>query len=211
MEVVPILTWEKAIALREHLEHALTGECFAAIQQTLLDTKDQILLTKTGVILRAEGIGELTELRVRLALQLGDIHGRWRRREHASRIVRMKWRRNRRGCVREDRCGRRITIAPQRNEPSPSAADRRAGQKSCEAIGAAIEGQGWRAEQKSEMNVPKWPPVNVGHDESHLTLGRRELPQQGGVGVNAPDGAGRRSHASAPNVELIRKYGAFNL
>ena len=122
VEVVPVLAPKKAIALWQDFENAFARERLAAIEQSLLDAKDQVLFAEAGIVFRSERVGEFTELGGGLALQLGDVHGRCRRREHASHTVRMEWRRNRRGISREDRCEKDASAAPLRCTAPPSAA-----------------------------------------------------------------------------------------
>src|SRR5437868_3434528 len=129
IEVIPVLAPKKAIALWQDFENAFAGERLAAIEQSLLDAKDQVLFAEAGIVFRSECVGKFTELGGGLALQLGDVHGRCRRREHASHTVRMEWRRNRRGISREDRCEKDGSAAPLRCTAPPSAAKEGGGAK----------------------------------------------------------------------------------
>src|SRR5205823_8276770 len=70
---------------------------------------------------------------------------------------------------------------------------REEGRKSCEAIGAAKQGQG-RQRYQSEMNVAKWSSMDVGHDERQLTPGASQRVEEGGIASRASERSVRRGH-----------------
>src|SRR5207302_9638715 len=73
------------------------------------------------------------------------------------------------------RIGARRTRARQRSGAQRRLRRRREGEgrKSCEAIGAAKEGQG-RQTGQSEMDVAQRSSMDIGHDERHLTTHARK-------------------------------------
>src|SRR5439155_26637565 len=62
IEIIPILTPQKAVSLGKNLQHALTGQHDVLIEQLLLDTENEILLAESRRVLDLEPLGHFHEL-----------------------------------------------------------------------------------------------------------------------------------------------------
>ncbi|MCY1204180.1 hypothetical protein D9M72_157030 [compost metagenome] len=65
---------QKAEAVLEDLQHAVTGDLLATLRVLFQQGEDDVLLARTGHVLQAHGVGHFQKFANRLLLEFGQIH-----------------------------------------------------------------------------------------------------------------------------------------